>query len=123
MTAVIQPIRDDIFKEENLFNGDMNYKNQDESLSPFLLALMSMLIDGEVNTEGKCSQAVFILSGIVTYNTRNLKGFFHALNHCHHKRERETPVTMYICLKLYSTVRSKTNNRSAVSSWDFDILL
>ena len=52
MTAVIQPIREDILKQKNLFNGNMNYKNQDESLSPFLLALMSMLIDGEVNIEG-----------------------------------------------------------------------
>ena len=30
---------------------------------------MSMLINGEVNIEGKCSPAVLTLSGMVTYNT------------------------------------------------------
>ena len=34
--AFIQPIREGIFKRKNLFNGNLNYKNQDESLSPFL---------------------------------------------------------------------------------------
>ena len=69
-------------------------KNQEESLSPFILALISMLIDGKVNIYRKCSQAVFTLSGIVTYNTRNLKKSTHALSHCHHKRECQTSVTV-----------------------------
>ena len=106
--AVIQPIREDIFKRKNLFNCNLNSKNQDESLSPFPLALMSMLIDGKVNFEGKCSQAVLTLSAMVTYNTRKLKKSTYALNHRHHKRERETPVTTHVDLKLYLTVRSKT---------------
>ena len=53
--AVIHPVREDIFKRKNLLNGNLNSKNQGESLSPFLLALMSMLNDGEVNVKGKCS--------------------------------------------------------------------
>ena len=121
--TVIEPIRQDRFKRKNLFNGNLNYKNQDQSLSTFLLALMSVLINGGVNIEGKCSPAVLILSGMVTYNAQNLNKSTHALSHRHHKRERETPVTIYVCLKLYLTVRSKTNNRLPVSSWDFDILL
>jgi len=42
--AVVQPIREDIFKRENSFDGSLNSKSQDQHLSPFLLALMSMLI-------------------------------------------------------------------------------
>ena len=49
-----------------------------------------------------------LIDGMVTYNTRKLKKFNHALNHHHHKKEHETPVTIYVCLKLYSTVGSKT---------------
>ena len=45
---------------------------------------------------------------MVTYNTKKLKKSIHASNHHHHKRKSETPVTMYVSLKLYSTVRSKT---------------
>ena len=104
--AIIQPIRKDIFKRKYLFNGNLNCKNQNKSLSPFLLALKSMLPGGEVNIKIKCSQAVLALSGIVTYNIRKLKKSTHALKHRHHKREHKTPVTMYVGLK-YSTVRSK----------------
>ena len=92
--TVIRLIREDIFKRKNLFNGSLNSKNQDESLSPFLLALVSMLIDEEVNAKGKCSQAVLTLSGMVTYNTQKLKKSTHALSHRHHKRERKTLVTI-----------------------------
>ena len=64
--AIIQPIRKDIFKRKYLFNGNLNCKNQNKSLSPFLLALKSMLPGGEVNIKIKCSQAVLALSEIVT---------------------------------------------------------
>ena len=67
-----------------------------------------MLINDEVNIEGKCSQAVSNLSGMVTHNTRKVKKCTHALNQRHHKRVRETPVTMYVDLELYSTLRAKT---------------
>ena len=75
---------------------------------PFLLALMGMLIDGEADIEGECSPAVLTLSGMVTYKTQKLKKFTHAWNHRHHERERKTPVTTYVGLKLYSRVRFKT---------------
>ena len=78
-----------------MFNGNLNSENQGKTLSPFLLAL-SILIDGEVNIEEKCSQAVLTLSDMSTYNTRKLKKSNHTLNHRHHKTERETPVTMYV---------------------------
>ena len=90
-----------------MFYGNSNSKNQCESL-PFLLALLSMLINCEVNIEGKSSQGLLTLFGMVTYNTWTLKKSTHALNHRHHKKEHETPATMCVGLKLCSTVRSKT---------------
>ena len=97
--AVIHLIREDIFQRKNLFNGSLSSKNQDQSLSPFLLVLGSMLINGEVNVEEKCSQAVMTLSGMVTCNTPNLKKSTHALHHHHHKRKHKIPVTIYAGLK------------------------
>ena len=49
-------------------------KNQEEYLSPFLLSLTSMLVDGEINIEGKCSQAALTVAGLTTYNIRTIKG-------------------------------------------------
>ena len=67
-----------------------------------------MLINGEVNVEEKFAQAVLTLSGMVTYTTRKLKEPPHTLNHRHYEMEYKTPVTVYVGLKLYLTVRSKT---------------
>ena len=109
--SVVQPIRDDIFKHKNSFNGSLVEKSQDEYLSPFLLMLISMLIDGEVNNEGNCSQAALTVSGLVTFNARKLKRKSKkesTLEHRHHKKERETSTSIYVSLKLYSMVRSKT---------------
>ena len=36
-------------------------KNQGEYISPFLLSLTSVLVDGKVNIEGKCSQTALTL--------------------------------------------------------------
>ena len=107
--SIVQPIREDIFKQSNSFSGNLMDKNQDEYISPFLLALTSMLIDGEVNVEGKCSQAALTTAELVTFNVRKLKSARKgSLTARHHKKERESPVPLYIGLKLYSTVRSRS---------------
>lgn len=38
--------------------------SQDDYISTFVIALMSMLIDSEVNVEERCSQAVLTISGL-----------------------------------------------------------
>ena len=43
-------------------------KKQDKDISPFLLSLTSMLVDGEINTKGKCSQAALTVAGLLTYD-------------------------------------------------------
>ena len=70
--AEIQPVKEDIFQRKNSFNGMLNNNSQNEYMSSFLLALMSLLIDGEVNVEGICSQAVLAIFRPVTYNKRKL---------------------------------------------------
>ena len=52
--TIVQPIRHDIFKHKNSFNGNLMDKKQDKDISPFLLSLTSMLADGKINTERKC---------------------------------------------------------------------
>ena len=53
--TIVQPIRHDTFKHKNSFDGNLIDKKQDKDISPFLLSLTSMLVDGEINSEGKCS--------------------------------------------------------------------
>ena len=62
--TIVQPIRHDIFKHKS----SLMDKKQDKDISPFLLSLTSMLVDGEINTEGKCSQATLTVAGLITYD-------------------------------------------------------
>ena len=62
--TIVQPIRHDIFKHKS----SLMDKKQDKDISPFLLSLTSMLVDGEINTEGKCSQAALTVTGLITYD-------------------------------------------------------
>ena len=49
------------------------------------------------------------LTGLITYNTRKLrKPSSCCRNHRHHSKGRETSVTFYFGLKIYSAIRSRT---------------
>ena len=103
--TIVQPIRDDTFKHKNPFDGHLMDKNQDEYISPFLLSLTSMLVDSEINIEGKCIQAALTVAGLITYNIRTIKRpRMTNLDNRHHDKEKATSINIYIGLKLYSTV-------------------
>ena len=109
LRAMVQPIRHDIFKHKNSFDGNLMDNKQHKVISPFLLSLTSMLVDGKINIEGKCSQTALTVAGLITYNIRTIKrhGITNVDNH-HHDKEKETSIHIYVGLKLYSTVRSQT---------------
>ena len=88
---IIQPIRLDIFSMKNSFSGTLNENDQVETVSPPLLNLTSVLIDGQVNLEGKCSQPA------LTVDIRRLEKSKQPCSTRHaHKKERETPAVIYI---------------------------
>ena len=108
LRSIVQPIRKDVFDRKHIFDGTLNYSQQN-SMSPTLLALISMLVDGEYNEDARCcSQAVLIICGMITYNTREVKNNNSLQTQRRHNRDRETPFNIYIGLKLYSTIRSRT---------------
>ena len=109
----IQSIRDpipiNIFKHKNSFDGNLMDKKQDEDISPFLLSSTSMLVDGEINTEGKCRQAALTVTRLITYNIRTIKRpRITNVDNRHRDKEKESSVNICVGLKLYSTVRSRT---------------
>ena len=107
--TIVQPIRHDIFKHKNSFDGNLMDKKQDEYISPFLLSLTSMLVDSEINIEGKRNQAALTVAGLMAYNIRTIKRpRITNLDNRHHDKEKETLINTYVGLKLYLTVRSET---------------
>ena len=55
-------IKHDIFKHKRSIHGNLMDKKQDEDISLFLLSLASMLVDGEINSEGTFSQAALAVA-------------------------------------------------------------
>ena len=107
--TIVKTIRDDIFKHKNVFLGNSRDRNQDEYISPFILSLTSMLVDIEINIERKCSQAVLAVAGLITCNIRTMKrSRITNFNNRDHDKKKETSINIYVGLKLYSTVRSRT---------------
>ena len=67
-----------------------------------------MLIDGETDTEWKCSQAALTVARLRTYNIRTIKRHrITNLDNRHHDKGKETSINIYVGSKLYSTVRSR----------------
>ena len=101
--TIVQPIRHDIFKHKNSFDGNLIDKKQDEDISHFLLPLASILVDGEINTTGKCSQAALTVARSIykTYNIRTIKrpGITN-LGNRHQDKEKETSINIYVGLKF-----------------------
>ena len=64
-------------------------KKQDEYISPFLLSLTSMLVDSEINIEGKRNQAALTVAGLMAYNIRTIKRpRITNLDNRHHDKEK-----------------------------------
>ena len=109
--SIVQPIRDHMFELKGGFEGSLIKQDQERSVSPFLLTLISMTIDGEVGLKNKCSYATLTAAELITFHARKVqksKTNFSSVARRTHKNDRETPVTIYIGLKLYSAVRSRT---------------
>ena len=95
--TIVQPIRNDIFKHKNSFDGNLVDKNLDEYFSPFPLSLTNMLVGGELNIKGKCRQAALTVAGLITHNIRTIKrpGITN-LDNRHHGKEKETSINIYV---------------------------
>ena len=48
-------------------------KEQGGDIFHFLLSLTTTLVDVEINTEGKCSQAALTVARLITNNVRTIK--------------------------------------------------
>ena len=55
-----------------------------------------MLIDGEINIQGKYSQAALTVAGSITCNIRTIKtSQITNLDNHHHDKEKETSINIY----------------------------
>ena len=107
LVKVVNPIRNDMSSITNSFNGSFLENCQEKSIPLRLLSLCSLLIDGCDPHKKSASQSALTISQIITREYRKRWDNHQSTTRLHLKA-RETPVPIYIGLKLYTTVRSRT---------------
>ena len=102
------PLRKILSSKLNNFDGSFEEDCQTRSVPIELLTLISMLIDGPFIHNRNFSQPALTISQLIMSNFRQKA--HNTFQHTHQRTNvnHETPVHLYIALKLYSTVRSKT---------------
>ena len=106
MVDVVSILRKEMGAMNNRFTGKLSPDNQLKSVPAKLVTLISMLIEGCSIVNDTFSQEVISVSQIIQSNFHEKQRKSGLLTHRIQKKN-ETPVLMYIGLKLYATVRSK----------------
>ena len=109
LIGAIAPIRHAMSKVKNTFKNSFSPNCQESSVPIQLQILCSLLIDGcdpKLQGFSQCSKTV---SQLVMYQYRKMTGHStDVVSLRRHPKERETPVPVYVGLKLYAVVRCKT---------------
>ena len=105
---VVVPIRNSIKMVKNKFDGEFQNEGQKRSVPIELLVLISMLIDGVSIDNKGFSQEVHSVSQLIVYHFGNRKTLEDGTySRKRHPKHLETPLPIYIALKIYATVRSR----------------
>ena len=93
---------------KNKFDGEFHNERQKNSVPIELLVLISMLI-GSVSIDNKgFSQEVLSVSQLIVYHFGNRKTLEDGTySRKRHPKHLETPLPIYVALKIYATVRSR----------------
>ena len=101
--SVLSPVRKEMAYQYNEFDGSVSNSSQFTSISKSLLYLISTLIDGLSPTDKNFTQETLSVSQIIMWNYRksNKKVNNGQLIKSHHAKTHETPMRIYIPLKIY----------------------
>ena len=109
LAKAAQLIRRELFQSNNSFNGTFSSECQDRAV-PFLLkAFVSMVLNGPGAVEESKSrlpqaQAVLTISQLLAFNSKKSSKITQLTRH---RTERETPLSVYLSLKVHSETRKK----------------
>ena len=107
--SALSPVRKEMVDQCNGFDGSLNNSSQFTSIPKSLLYLISTLIDGFSPTDNNFTQETFSVVQIImwNYHKSNKKVNDGQLIKRHDAKTRETPMMIYIPLKIYSVTRSR----------------
>lgn len=111
MTKIAHTIRNDIFLQKVTFSGSFDQMSQVESVPQSLLSLVSMLINGSNITDQtrniNLSQPVLTIAQLVVFNSIKKRRDHMKVPKTYHSKERETPLPIYMGLKVHALTRER----------------
>ena len=109
-----QIVRQEIFDRKLSFNGSFQKDCQQEVIPNTLLALVNLMQEGpnsvhqtQLGTSPSTSSAHSI-SQILVFNSVKHTRSANATSSKHHSRDRESPLPIYIAIKMHGVTRKKT---------------
>lgn len=113
LAKAAQIVRQDMFKQSFSFNGSIEKGTQQAVIPPSLLALVNMVMNGpnikhqsDLSTEA--TTAARSISQLVMFNSvKHARANVCVETGLRHNRERETPLTIYVAMKIHAMTRSR----------------
>ena len=113
LSEAAQIFRKHVFSIKNTFSGTLSEESQLTSVPTMLLSFMQMLLEGPGITGNPSldkpvdkSSAALSISQLVVFNTVKKRKKGNSIPR--HIRDRETPITIYIAIKIYAVTRKKS---------------
>ena len=106
-------VRKEIFDSGFVFDGTFRANCQEEAVPPFLLALINMIL-GEEDIKDRnqlihttATKPALTIAQLMVFNSVEHARNVNASSSARHSRSRETPIPLYLCLKIHAVTRSR----------------
>ena len=104
-------IRKDIFSRPVKFDGSFDHQSQIESVPQSLLSLVNMIINGsnikDQSSNACMSQSVLTIAQLLVFNCFKRRRDFNKTPGTFHSKDRETPLPLYVGLKVHALTRKR----------------
>ncbi|KAG0728564.1 hypothetical protein GWK47_032228 [Chionoecetes opilio] len=112
LVRAAQVVRREMFQTRFTFDGAFHADCQNDSVTPSLLALVNMILDGaNIKHQTKLANtstttAALTVSQLLVFNSVKHARSVESTS-VRHSRERETPLPLYLSLKIHAVTRSR----------------
>ena len=110
LARAAQVVRREIFDRKCEFDGSFKQTSESDAVPPSLMALVNMILDGpnikhQSQVATASTRAALSISQLLIFNSvKNARG----TTSLRHQRDRETPLPVYVAMKIHATTRKRT---------------
>lgn len=108
LVRAAQVVRQEMFDTTFSFDGSFQANCQQDAVPPSLLALVNMILNGaNIKHQTTTTQAALTISQLLVFNSVKHSRKMESSNSVRHNSSRETPLPLYLSLKIHAVTRSR----------------